>query len=173
LPSPTPASRPDSDRLNPTPSLNNAHAPSLLTALDPDSPACPKEPLTHGPKVDQSPKVRLFQLSPTPKSPKLVPQNAAHATLVPNLLLQADPRPDIMISSEASPLLNPSNGPNQVTLPLNQLEKPESNPPAKKATPATQAQEHPTVAALPSVLPTEPSHSEHVVAGLLILSLLS
>ena len=156
LPSPTPASRPDS--------LNklHAHAPSPLDKPVLVSLPSTKPPTTDSAKVLTLPLAHLSALSPTPKLLNRVHLNAAHATLDPTLLPQADQRPDTTTSPEASQLLSQSNGLNQETQALHQLERPTNNQPPKSATPATAAQVPPTVAALQSA-PTEPPPSEQLL----------
>ena len=157
MPSPTPVSRANS------PNKLHAHAPSPLEPPVLVSPTSTKPPTTDSPKVLTLLLDHQSALSPTLKSLKLVPQNAAHATLDPTLPPQADQRPDTTTSPEASQLPNQSNGLNPETHPQLQLVRPTSNPPQKSATSAMVAQVHPTVAASKSAQ-TEPSPSEQVEA---------
>ena len=103
--------------------------------------------------------------SQTLKSSNKEPPNAAHATLDPTALLHPLLRPDTTTSPEASQLPSQSNGAKMETPPPKLLARPTSNPPQLSRTLPTQEMAHPTVAALPSVLTTEPSESDQVEAA--------
>lgn len=116
-------------------------------------------------RVAPSPTGSVSQPSLIRKYSHRAPQSAAHATPDPTQPLQVDQRTGISISLVQSFSTRQSPGLRVATPPTSLLARPTSSPPQLWATSTTLETVHPTVAASPSALTTEPSPSEREITA--------